>query len=66
MSIARITEVKSSSPVSFDDAMRIGIERAAKTIENIKGAWIADQEIGIEDGKITEYRVLMKITFILK
>jgi flavin-binding protein dodecin len=66
MSIARITEVKSSSTISFDDAIKVGIERAAKTIENIKGAWIADQEIAIEDGKITEYRVLMKITFILK
>jgi len=66
MSVARVTEIKSSSKKSFDDAVRVGIARANKTLENVKGAWIADQEVVVESGKITEYRVLMKVTFILK
>ena len=65
MSVARITEIKSSSTKSFDDAVKKGIERANETIKNVKGAWIAEQEVAINDGNITEYRVLMKVTFIL-
>ena len=67
MSISRITEVKSSSTVSFDDAMKKGIARAQKTLKNVKSAWIWNQEILLDDkGKISEYRVQMKITFILE
>ena len=67
MSISRITEIKSSSTVSFDDAMKKGIARAQKTLENVKSAWIWNQEILLDDkGKISEYRVQMKITFILE
>jgi flavin-binding protein dodecin len=67
MSISRITEVKSSSTVSFDDAMKKGIARAQKTLENVRGAWIWNQEVLVDGkGKITEYRVQMKITFILE
>jgi flavin-binding protein dodecin len=66
MSVARVTEIKSSSKKSFEDAVRVGIERANKTLENVKGAWIADQEVVVEKGKVIEYRVLMKVTFILK
>jgi len=67
MSISRITEVKSSSKVSFDDAMKKGIARAQKTLENVRGAWIWNQEVLVDGkGKITEYRVQMKITFILE
>ena len=65
MSIAKVTEIKASSSKSFDDAVKQGIARAAKTIDNIKGAWIAAQEVEVEDGKVTEYRVLMKVTFLL-
>ena len=66
MSVARITEMKASSPKSFDDALRVGLARAAKTLENVKSAWIADQEVLVdEQGNITEYRVLMKVTFIV-
>ena len=66
MAISRTTEVKSSSPVSFDDAMKKGIARAVKTLKNVSGAWVENQEVLIgEKGKITEYRVQMKITFIL-
>jgi flavin-binding protein dodecin len=67
MSISRITEVKSSSKVSFDDAMKKGIARAQKTLENVRGAWIWNQEVLVDEkGKISEYRVQMKITFILE
>jgi dodecin len=67
MSISRTTEVKSSSTVSFDDAMKKGIARAQKTLENVKSAWIWNQEILLDDkGKISEYRVQMKIPFILE
>jgi len=67
MSISRTTEIKSSSTTSFDDAMKKGISRAQKTLTNVRGAWIKNQEVLInEKGKIFEYRVQMKITFILE
>lgn len=67
MSISRVTEIKSSSTVSFDDAMKKGIARARKTLKNVRGAWIWNQEVLVDEkGKITEYRVQMKITFILE
>ena len=67
MSISRTTEIKSSSALSFDDAMKKGIARAQKTLNNVRGAWIENQEIIIDEkGKISEYRVQMKITFILE
>ncbi len=63
MSIVRVTEVISSSTKSFEDAINGGIERANKTIRNIKGAWIQDQKLDINNGKIEAYRVNMKISF---
>jgi flavin-binding protein dodecin len=66
MSIAKVTEIKASSPKSFDDAIRDGVARANKTLENITSAWVQDQEVIVENGKIVEYRVLMRVTFILK
>ena len=66
MSVAKVTEITASSDKSFDDAMRVGIERASKTLENVTSAWIQDQEVVIERGKIAQYKVRMKITFILK
>ncbi len=66
MSIARVTEITSSSTKSFEDAIVVGIKRANKTLQNVKGAWIQDQKVVVEDGKITEYRVNMKVTFVLK
>jgi flavin-binding protein dodecin len=67
MSISRTTEIKSSSVLSFDDAMKKGIARARKTLKNVRGAWIWNQEILLDEkGKISEYRVQMKITFILE
>jgi len=67
MSISRATEIKSSSITSFDDAIKKGIARVQKTLKNVRGAWIENQEIMLDaKGKITEYRVQMKITFILE
>jgi flavin-binding protein dodecin len=67
MSIARFTEIKVSSTKSFDDAIKNGIARVYKTIKNVKSAWIENQEVFIDDeGKISEYRVQMKVTFILE
>ncbi len=66
MSIARVTEIKSSSSKSFDDAIRTGLARANKKLKNVKSAWIQNQEVLLDDtGKIAEYRVQMKVTFIL-
>ncbi len=65
MSVAKVIEITAGSPTSFDDAVRTGIERAAKTVTNIQGAWIKDQTVFVENGVIVEYRVTLKITFIL-
>jgi flavin-binding protein dodecin len=65
MSVARVTEITSSSNKSFQDAIELGIARAAKTLKNVEGAWIQDQKVVVEDGKISAYRVNMKVTFIL-
>lgn len=65
MSVAKNIEITSSSPSGFDDAIKTGIERAAKTINNVRGAWVKEQKVEISDGKVTEYRVTMIVTFIL-
>ncbi|MEZ5543513.1 MAG: dodecin family protein [Pseudomonadota bacterium] len=66
MSIAKVSEITASSAKSFEDAVSSGIKRASKTLDNIKGAWIQEQGVVVADGKITEYRVNMKISFVLK
>jgi len=66
MSVARVTEITASSTKSFEDAINIGIARAEQTLQNLKGAWIQEQKVIIENGKITAYRVNMKVTFVLK
>jgi flavin-binding protein dodecin len=65
MAIARVTEISSTSPTSFEDALAKGIERATKTLRNVKGAWIKEQRVDVEDGRITEYQVNILVTFIL-
>jgi flavin-binding protein dodecin len=65
MSVARVTELIAGSPKSFDDAITVGIRRAAKTLKNVKGAWVQDQELILDDGDIKEYRVHLKVTFVL-
>jgi len=66
MSVAKVTEITSNSPKSFDDAVQNGISRASKTLKNITGAWVADQSVSVENGKVTSYNVRMKITFVLE
>ncbi|MEL6683761.1 MAG: dodecin family protein [Pseudomonadota bacterium] len=65
MSVAKVTEIISSSTKSFDDAVENGIKRASKTLNGITGAWVADQKVTVKDGKVDEYRVVMKVTFVL-
>lgn len=66
MSVARITEITASSKKGFDEAIEKGIKRATKTLEGVTGAWVKDQEVVIEDGKISGYRVRLKVTFLLR
>ena len=66
MSVAKVTEITSTSKKSFDDAVASGIKRASKTLKNITSAWVADHQVSVKDGTITEYRVRMKVTFVLE
>ena len=65
MTVARVTEITASSEKSFKDATEVGIARACKTLQNVKGAWLQDQKVVIENDRIIEYRVTMKVTFVL-
>jgi flavin-binding protein dodecin len=65
MAVARVTEIISASPKSFDDAVDKGIKRANETLKNLQGAWVKSQKVVIEKGKIKEYRVNLKVTFVL-
>ena len=66
MSIAKVTEVTASSTVSFEDALKQGIARADKTLNNVEGAWVQEQKVVVRNGEIAEYRVNMKVTFVLE
>lgn len=66
MSIAKTIEITASSKKSFEDAMKQGVAKAAESLENITGAWVMDQELKVSKGKIAEYTVRMKLTFVLK
>lgn len=65
MSVAKVTEISSTSTRSFEDAITQGIERASKTLRNVKGAWIKEQHIRVENGRAAEFQVNMMITFVL-
>lgn len=65
MAVAKVTEIISSSTTSFDDAVVEGVERANKTLKNIKSAWVKEQKAMVENGKVVEYRVTMKVSFVL-
>jgi flavin-binding protein dodecin len=65
MTVARITEITSTSTKSFDDAIQAGIKRATKTLDNVTGAWVEDQEVMVENDQITGYRVRLRVTFVL-
>ena len=66
MTVAKVSEITSTSTKSFEDAVERGIKRASKTLKNVTSAWIADQEVEIEKGKVTGYRVRMRVTFVLE
>ncbi|MDP3401338.1 MAG: dodecin family protein [Brevundimonas sp.] len=66
MTVARVTEITSSSTVSFEDAIKKGIARADETLDQVRGAWVQEQKVVVDSGQITEYRVNLKITFVLK
>ena len=66
MSVARVTEISATSTESFDDAVRQGIKRAEKTLRNIKGAWVKEQHVAVENGQLQHFRVNMMVTFILE
>lgn len=65
MSVARVTEIIASSKKSFEDAVQVGVSRACKTLDQVSGAWVQDQKVVVKNGKIVEYRVSLKVTFIL-
>ena len=65
MSVAKVTEISSSSSKSFEDAIQQGITRAGKTIHGMQSAWVNEQKVVISDGQVTEWRVNMKVTFVL-
>jgi flavin-binding protein dodecin len=66
MSVAKIIEINAASTQSFEDAVRVGIEKAAKTLTGIQGAWVKEQKVVVKDGKVQEFRVDLKITFLLE
>ncbi len=65
MAIGKIIEVSATSSEGFDDALRKGIAKAAETVHGIKGAWVSEQKVKVEDGKVTEYRVDMRVSFVV-
>ena len=66
MSVAKVIEINAESPSSFEDAVKIGIDRAVRTLKGVQGAWIKEQKVVVEEGRIKAYRVNMKVTFLLE
>jgi flavin-binding protein dodecin len=66
MSVAKVIEVTATSTESFDDAVKVGIEKSGESLRHIKGAWVSEQKVDVEDGKIVAYRVTLRITFVLE
>ena len=66
MSVARVTEISSTSPQSFEDAIRQGLDRATRTLRGVTSAWIKDQRVKLEGNRIAEYQVNMEVTFVLE
>jgi dodecin len=65
-SVARVTTITARSDSSFEDAIRVGVERASRTLRNLTGAWVKEQEVKIADGQITEWEVILEVTFVLE
>ena len=66
MSVAKTSEISASSSKSFEDAVRKGIKKMSETVKNIEGAWVKEQKVVVKDGEVDEYRVTMKVTFVVK
>ncbi|MEL6532109.1 MAG: dodecin family protein [Pseudomonadota bacterium] len=66
MSVARVTEISATSPDSFEAAVRVGVDRANATLRNVTSAWVKEQRVAVEDGKIAHYQVNLMVTFILE
>jgi flavin-binding protein dodecin len=66
MSVAKVIEVTAASSESFEDAVRLGIEKSGETLRDLKGAWVSEQKVDVEDGKIVAYRVTLRISFVLE
>ncbi|MDX6749188.1 dodecin family protein [Geminicoccaceae bacterium 1502E] len=65
MSVARVTEISATSTESFDDAVKQGVERASQTLRNITSAWVKEQRVAVQNGKVMHYQVNMQVTFVL-
>ena len=66
MSVAKVVELTAGSPTSFEDAVKKGIEKAGETLRNIQGAWVSEEKVKVENGQITEYRVTLRVTFLVE
>jgi dodecin len=66
MSVAKVVELTASSPTSFEDAVKNGIEKASETLRNIQGAWVSEEKVDVKDGQISEFRVTLRITFLVE
>ncbi len=66
VSIAKVIEISAQSPISFEDAVRNGVKAASKSVKNIRSAWVKDQQVEVENGNVTMFRVALKVTFELK
>ena len=65
MAVAKVIEISAASTESFEEAIRIGLAKAGKTVRNIKGAWVKEQSVAMSDGELSEFRVDLKVTFVL-
>jgi len=66
MSVARVTEITAASTKSFEDAVNVGLSKANETLDNIEGAWVKDMKVKVSDGRVSEYRVNLKLSFVLR
>ena len=66
MSVARVSEISATSPQGFEDAIRQGLERATKTLRGVTSAWVKEQRVKLQDGRIQEYQVNIQVTFVLE
>jgi len=64
--VARITHLSARSDTSFEDAVQVGVERAASTLRNVSGAWVKEQKVDIQDGRIVAWQVVLEVTFVLE